>query len=188
MKILAFAASYRATSLNKQLLNRALVFARETGVEIDHADFREFDMPMFDGDWHEQHGLVPGALELKRRVEEADGLLIASPEYNFSVPGHIKNALDWISRARPMPTQGKVGMIMSASTSLVGGIRGLWQLRIPLEGMGVLLMPDMFALSQAQKAFAEDGSIADPALDARLKANVEKFVKTLSQLTAVQTA
>jgi len=182
VKILAFAASYRAASLNKRLLDRALIFAREAGAEIDHADFREFDMPLFDGDWHEQHGLAPGALELKRRIEAADGLLIASPEYNYSLPGHIKNALDWISRARPMPTQGKTGMIMSASTSLVGGIRGLWQLRIPLEGMGVLLMPDMFALAQAQKAFNDDGSLADGALDGRLKANVEKFLSTVSSL------
>jgi chromate reductase, NAD(P)H dehydrogenase (quinone) len=175
--MLAFAASMRAASLNRKLVRLAAEIARAEGAEVDLADFRELAMPLYDGDMEEQAGLPPGALELKRRVEAAEAILISSPEYNFSIPGTLKNAIDWVSRARPMPWRGRSIYLMSASPSPMGGIRGLWQTRIPLEGCGALVFPDMFGLSHAHQAFDEAGRLKDPKLAERLEREVAGFVR-----------
>ena len=167
MKLLALAASLRRDSLNRKLVQLAVALARDAGWEVDLADFREFDMPLYDADL-QASGFPSGARELARRIESADGLMIASPEYNYSLPGTLKNAIDWVSRMKPMPLRGKHGILLAASTSLVGGLRGLWALRVPLEGLGVVLYPDMFGLAQAQQAFDEGGKLKDPVVQERL--------------------
>ena len=157
MKLLAFAASLRKESLNHKLVALACEIARREGADVDLARFSEFEMPLYDGDLDRASGLPAGALELKRRVESAQALLIAAPEYNYSIAGALKNAIDWVSRARPMPWRGRSVYLLSASPSPMGGIRGLWQTRIPPEGCGALVFPDMFALSRANEAFDADG-------------------------------
>ncbi|MDB5034938.1 MAG: NADPH-dependent reductase [Chlorobi bacterium] len=176
MNILAFAASLRSGSYNRKLLMIAVEMARDAGATVDLAEFREFDMPLFDGDLHETIGMPEGGREMISRIEKADGIMIASPEYNYSIPGTLKNAIDWVSRARPMPLRGKSGLIMAASGSAIGGIRGLWQLRIPLEGLGVYLHPDMFALPSAPGAFDDEGKLKDEAMAKRLRDNVISYV------------
>jgi len=176
MKILAFAASLRKDSYNARLLSIAIDRAREAGATVDHAEFSEFDVPLYNGDLNASIGMPPGAQEFIRRIEAADGIMIASPEYNFSLPGTLKNLIDWVSRAKPVPLRGKSGVLLSASTSVIGGIRGLWQLRIPLEGLSVTLHPDMFALASAQQAFTEEWKLKDEALDGRLRDLVNAYV------------
>ncbi len=177
MRILAFAASLRQGSWNKRLIAHACEIARAAGAEIDLADFREFDMPLYDGDLDAREGLPPGGQELKRRIELAQAIMISSPEYNYSIPGTLKNAIDWVSRARPMPWRGKSIYLMAASPGPIGGIRGLWQTRIPLEGCGAFVFPDMFALALAHQAFDERGRRRDPALEERLRREVVGFVR-----------
>jgi chromate reductase len=185
MKILAFAASLRRASLNRKLVALAAEIARSAGAEVDLAEFREFELPIYDGDVDASTGLPPGGLELKRRVEDAEGILIAAPEYNYSVAGPLKNAIDWVSRARPMPWRGKSVFLMSASPSPMGGIRGLWQTRIPLEGCGALVFPDMFALPHADEAFDDAGRLRDRALAERLQREVVGFVRLAEAVTPV---
>lgn len=177
MRILAFAASLRATSLNQKLITLAAEVARSRGAEVDLANFREFDMPLYDGDAEHTDGLPRGALELKNRVIAADALIVAAPEYNYSIAGPLKNAFDWVSRARPMPWRGRSVYLMSASPSAMGGIRGLWQTRIPFEGCGALVFPDMFALAHANEAFDESGKLRDPKLAERLDKELTGFVR-----------
>lgn len=177
MRALAFAASLRTGSLNRRLVEAAARLVRATGCEVDLADFREFDMPSYDGDLDAQQGLPNGALELKARLEAADAVLISVPEYNYSIPGLLKNAIDWVSRARPMPWRGKSIYLMAASPSPMGGIRGLWQTRVPLEGCGALVFPDMFALAHANIAFKPNGMLADRALAERFEREVIGFVR-----------
>ena len=186
MKILAFAASLRQGSYNKKLIRLAADIARDAGAAVDLADFAEFDMPLFNGDMNERVGLPDGARELVRRIEAADGIMISSPEYNYSLPGTLKNAIDWVSREKPMPLRGKSGLLLAASTSVIGGIRGLWQLRIPLEGLGVMLYPDMFALASAQSAIADDGSLHDPIMNERLEKLVRSYVVYAWRLAPVE--
>ncbi len=181
-KLLAFAASLRRESWNRKLIQLAADLARQAGAEVDLADFREFDMPIYDADLHATSGIPAGAEEMGRRIGAADGLLIASPEYNFSMPGTIKNAIDWVSRIRPVPFRGRSGMLLSASNGQVGGVRGLWQLRVPLEGLGVLLHPDMYTLPWADKAFGPDGRLTDAERQARLAAMVQAYLVVARKL------
>ena len=183
-KLLAFAASLRRGSWNRKLIQLAADLARQGGAEVDLADFREFDMPLFDGDLQAASGIPAGAEELARRVGAVDGLMIASPEYNFSLPGTLKNAIDWVSRIKPMPLRGKSGFLLAASNGQIGGIRGLWQLRIPLEGLGVLLHPDMYTLPWADKAFGPDGRLIESERQDRLAAMVQRYLGVARKLSA----
>ena len=183
MRILAFAASLRKGSYNRKLITVVAGMLRDIGAEVDLADFHDFDMPLYDFDLQSADDLPRGALALKERIEPASALVIGSPEYNYSISGVLKNAIDWVSRARPMPWRGRSIYLLGASPGAVGGIRGLWQTRIPLEGCGALVFPDMFALAHADKAFAEDGRLIDPGVATRLREQVVGFYR-LAQATA----
>jgi NAD(P)H-dependent FMN reductase len=182
LRLLAFAASLRRESWNRKLLGLAVDLAREAGAEVDVAEFHEFDMPLYDADLLALSGLPAGASELTRRLGAADGLLLASPEYNFSLPGTLKNAIDWVSRVRPVPLRGKSAFLLSASNSQIGGVRGLWQLRIPLEGLGVLVYPDMYALPWADKSFGPDGKLIEPERQTRLASMIGGYLGVARKL------
>lgn len=175
LRVLVFAASRRRASLNRKLAALAAGAIRARGVTVDHASMEEFDVPMYDGDVEEGQGIPAGAAELKRRLEACDAFVIASPEYNGSMAGTIKNLVDWTSRFRPQPFYGVHGLLLSASPSMAGGNRGLWALRVPLEHLGARIFPDMFSLAQAHKALAGE-DIADPALRRRFDDTLEAFL------------
>ena len=175
LKVLVFAASLRADSLNRRLAALAVRVAQQFGATVDHASIRDFDVPSYDGDVETGQGIPQGAQELRRRLLDCDAFIVASPEYNGSMPGLIKNVIDWTSRFRPQPFDGKQGLLMSASPSMSGGNRGLWSLRMPFEHLGARIYPDMFSLAQAHKAFV-DGDIADATLRARFDKNLQAFL------------
>jgi NAD(P)H-dependent FMN reductase len=174
LKVLVFAASLRADSLNRKLAALAARIAGQHGAVVDLASIRDFDVPSYDGDV-EAAGIPAGAQELRRRLTGNDAFIIASPEYNGSMPGLLKNLIDWTSRFRPQPFDGRHGLLLSASPSLAGGNRGLWALRMPLEHLGTRVFPDMFSLAMAHKALA-DGDIADQALRGRFEKNLQAFL------------
>ena len=151
VKVLVFAASLRADSLNRKLAALGGRAAEQAGAIVEHMSMRDFDVPLYDGDLEKAQGIPRGAEELKRRLLESDAFILASPEYNGSMPGTIKNLVDWTSRFRPQPFDGRHGLLISASPSLAGGNRGLWSLRIPLEHLGARIFPDMFSLAMAHK-------------------------------------
>jgi len=182
MKLAAIAGSLRKGSLNRRLLELALRQFEKDGAEIDRIELRELAIPFYDGDLEASTGLPEGAQELGRRIAAADGLAIASPEYNMSVPAVLKNAIDWLSRAKPVPLRGKTALLLSASPSLVGGNRALWALRIPLEVLGVHVYPDMFSLATAHQAFADDGELRDEALARFLRRCVDGFTRLTNAL------
>jgi NAD(P)H-dependent FMN reductase len=113
--------------------------------------------------------------QFAQRLKNADGLILASPEYNASMPGAVKNLIDWASRIRPQPFNGKQALLLSASPSMVGGNRGLWSLRIPLEHLGTRVYPDMFSLAQAHKAFGSDG-LSDATMQTRFDTTISCFL------------
>ncbi|MEO8636637.1 MAG: NAD(P)H-dependent oxidoreductase [Gemmatimonadales bacterium] len=182
LRLLAFAASLRLGSWNRKLLAVAVEIARADGAEVDFAEFREFDMPLYDADLQGTQGFPPGARLLGERILAVDGILLASPEYNFSLPGTLKNAIDWVSREKPTPLRGKSAMLLSTSTGLVGGNRGLWALRIPLESLGVHVYPDMFSLAQGDKAFDAAGQIIEPVVRERLAKMVHGYLRVATAL------
>ena len=133
-------------------------------------------MPLYNQDILDSEGFPAAADQFKKLLEEHDGFVMSSPEYNYSTPGTLKNATDWVSRYRPQPMSGKRAFFLSASPSQVGGNRGLWATRIPFEVLGVHISPDMFSLAQAHEAFAEDGSLKDKALEERLHGSLKGFL------------
>jgi len=185
MKLLAFTSSLRAASTNKRLVAWAAEIADQNGAEVDLADFHDFDMPPYDGDLQEK-GFPSGALKLANRLQTADGLLLAIPEYNFSIPGNFKNAIDWVSRINLQLLRGKSALLLSASIGGAGGVRGLWQTRIPLEGLGVFVYPDMYTLGFSHNAFDANGQFIDEKNMARLEKMVKEYLKAASALSAAQ--
>lgn len=118
MKILIFAASLREGSFNKKLVNVAIPILHQLGCTVDHAHFSEFTVPLYNEDERKSKGLSPGALRFIERMQNADGTIIATPEYNFSIPGTLKNLIDWVSRQEPMPFANQLICLLSASPSL----------------------------------------------------------------------
>jgi len=178
MSVFAFAGARRTGSLNRKLLGIAVELLRGHGVEVELGELRDFDMPLYDGDLEASGALPAGALALAAKITAARGLVIASPEYNYSMPGVLKNAIDWLSRLKPMPLRDKRALLLSASPSLVGGNRGLWSLRVPLEGLGVHVFPEMYSLASAHQNLAGDG-IADPLLAKMLEGTMKRFAAEL---------
>jgi chromate reductase, NAD(P)H dehydrogenase (quinone) len=175
LRVLVFPASRRADSLNTRLARLAAQHAAACGATVDFATIRDFDVPSYDADVEARDGVPAGALELNRRLVANDAFVIASPEYNASMPGLLKNVIDWTSRIRPQPFHERHGLLMSASPSMAGGNRGLWSLRIPLEHLGARIFPDMFSLAMAHKAFSGE-RLADPALQGRFEENLRAFL------------
>lgn len=176
MKILIFSASLRAESLNTRLVNLAVKVLERHGATLDLANMHDFDCPSFNQDIEKKGPMPTGAIEFQKRLLANDAFIISSPEYNASMPGHLKNTIDWVSRFRPQPFNERHALLMSASPSLAGGNRGVWSLRIPLEHLGSRVFPNMFSLSAAHKAFNDEGNIQDEALAKRFEDNLVGFM------------
>jgi len=184
MRLLAFAASLRQASINRKVLHVATELARAEGVEVEVHPFSEFGFPYYSGDLQASAGIPDPVLRMGTLIEASDGLLLASPEYNYSVPGTLKNTIDWLSRIKPSPLRGRWALLLSSSNGVIGGIRGLWQLRIPLEGLGMFVHPDMYALPQGTQAFDEAGRLKDPAQQERLRKLVTEYVAVVRKARA----
>lgn len=182
LSVLVFSASLRAGSLNTRLAGLAADAIERHAATVDRASMRDFDGPSYDGDLEAQSGMPPGPQALRERLEAADAFVIASPEYNASMPGVLKNAIDWVSRARPQPFNERHALLLSASPSMVGGNRGLWSLRIPLEHLGARVYPDMFSLAQAHQALDASG-IVDERLGRRFDDTIANFLDLVEAST-----
>ena len=176
VRFLVFSGSMRASSLNSRLALLAGRVIEQQGGTVDAAAMADFADPSYSQDVEAESGLPRGALEFCTRLEASDAFVIASPEYNASLPGLLKNAIDWASRRRPQPFNARHALLMSASPSMAGGNKGLWALRVPLEHLGARVYPDMFSLAQAHQSFGADGALKDPALAARFEGTIAGFL------------
>src|SRR4051812_14017206 len=166
-KILVFAGSTRKDSFNKKLAKIAANDARAAGAEVTHIDLRDIPMPLYDGDLEASEGIPPNGRKLKELMLAHDAFLIASPEYNSSITGVLKNAIDWASRQstdeKPLACfTGKVVGLCSASPGGLGGLRGLVTVRSILTNIGSIVIPTQVAVAHANEAFDENGQLKDP--------------------------
>lgn len=176
VRVLVLGASLSSTSLNNRLASLAAKLVGDKGGTPDVAQIGDFDCPFYDRDIEVETGPPVGAHRFCERLRAADALIVASPEYNASMPAAIKNLIDWVSRFRPQPFNGKQALLMSASPSMVGGNRGLWALRIPFEHLGARVYPDMFSLAQAHQAWSAEGQLNDAVLQERLDRTLGCFL------------
>src|SRR5215211_7040358 len=165
MRILGISGSLRRDSHNTKLL-RAAAERLPSGVELVEWEGLG-GLPIYDEDLE---GDRPQAVEdLLAAVEEADALLIATPEYNSSVPGGLKNALDWASRPFPgCVLQDKPAAVIGASTGLFGAVWAQAEVRKVLGASGAQVLECELPVGLADDVFADDGGLTDADLAERL--------------------
>jgi NAD(P)H-dependent FMN reductase len=187
VKILAFSGSGRKNSVNKKVVAIAAKGAQEAGAEVTIINLEDFDMPIFNEDLEAEQGMPIEAQAFKELMISHDGFLISSPEYNSSYSSLFKNAIDWASRKTgdeaPMAAyRGKVAAIMAASPGSLGGMRVLVVLRMLMENLGTMVLPNQKALGGAFKLFDEQGDITDEKTEKALKKLGAELVDTLKKL------
>ncbi|MDC1312249.1 NAD(P)H-dependent oxidoreductase [Burkholderiales bacterium] len=172
ISILGLSGSTRKGSFNTKLLTAALERAENVGARVTHLDLGSINLPFYDADLEVTSGLPGKVRDLKKQFEEADGLIIATPEYNGFFPGILKNCFDWLTR-RTGPEDpilsafnGKVAGLMSATVGGSGGIRALTSLTSQLHYLGVTVLPRPFSLTHAGKAFSDIQTLPVDSLSA----------------------
>jgi NAD(P)H-dependent FMN reductase len=186
-KILAFAGSTRVESFNKKLVKIAAAGARAAGAEVTYLDLRDLPMPLYDGDLEAKEGIPANAKKFKELLLAHQGLLISAGEYNSSITGVLKNAIDWASR--PLTGEGslacfvgKVAALMSASPGALGGLRALVHVRSILGNIKVLVLPDQIAVSKANEAFNPEGTLKDSKQQRSVEDLGAKLAEILTKL------
>ena len=158
LKVLALSGSLRAASYNTAALRAARALAPE-GMPIEIASIA--GIPIYDAD-DQAKGFPQSVQDLGEKIRQADAVLIASPEYNYSIPGGLKNAIDWLSRLPNQPFAGKPVAMIGASMSLLGAARAQYHLRQSFVFLDALPVnkPEVF-ITLAQQKFDADGVLTD---------------------------
>lgn len=164
MRLMFFAGSAREGSHNKKLARLGQKIAEANGIEATFIDLSDYEMPIYHGDLEASDGVPERAQAFKALLEQYDGVMIVTPEYNASVPALLKNTLDWVTRVRAEPNvfRTRVFAISGTSPGYYGAMRSLLQLREILSvGLGATVIPQQMALPRAMHAFDGDGSLID---------------------------
>lgn len=189
VRLLAISGSERHGSLNRKLLDAAAQSARAQGAQVEGIDLRSLALPLYDGDIEKGAGVPEGAQRLREALLAADGVLLATPEYNGFPTPLLVNSFDWLSRlaadgAVPSglaATAGKPLGIVSASPGLLGGLRSLNFTRQYLSmAIAMMPVPQQFALAKAHEAFDDAGALKD----AKHQASVDAVVASLIRVAA----
>jgi chromate reductase len=189
VRLLAISGSERDGSLNRKLLDAAATSAQAHGAQVDGIDLRSLALPLYDGDIEKGAGVPEGAKRLREALLAADGVLLATPEYNGFPTPLLVNSFDWLSRlaaggAVPSglaATAGKPLGIVSASPGLLGGLRSLNFTRQYLSmAIAMMPVPQQFALAKAHEAFDGAGALKD----AKHQASVDAVVASLIRVAA----
>lgn len=188
IRLLVIPGSVRKGSVNLQLAKAVANLGKAQGAEATVYDLRALQLPIYDGDLESASGQPAAATEFLKQVIASDALIFVTPEYNSFPTPLLINSMDWLSRVPakdglPSGSQAlanKPTGIMSASPGAMGGIRSLTALRGYLSAfLGMLVVPQQFALGSAMGAFNEDGSLKDPKAAQRV---VEGVIHVASKM------
>lgn len=189
-KMVVFAGSIRAGSINEKLATAVAARLDAAGAPPTHISLKDYPLPLFDADLMARDGVPAAARSLVELFFEHQGVFVASPEYNASFSPLLKNTFDWMSRVnvegRPsLPAfKERVFALGAVSNGAMGGYRGLTQLRAMMElGLGALVLPEMVAVGNAPQAFAPDGRLANERTAAFLDEVVGKLIRTAELLS-----
>lgn len=180
-RVLGLVGSLRKRSLNRQLLDAAVELA-PSGLSIVRYDLS--DVPQYNGDLDTDEQRPEAVHRLKRAVADADGVLMATPEYNYSVSGVLKNAIDWASRPDgTSPFNDKPVAIMGASASMSGTLRAQEHLKLICISMGSLVMPPPgVAVTYGQKKFDAEGKLTDEETRQVLASFLQSFERWIARV------
>ncbi len=181
IKVLGFAGSLRAGSYNRAALRAALELAPPS-MQLDTFDLSP--IPLFNGDVARK-GFPAPVREFREQIAAADALLIVTPEYNFSVPGVLKNAVDWASIPPSPPLEAKPVAMMGASPGMLGTVRAQMHLRqvCLFNNMFPVNRPEVFIM-QAAKKFDAAGNLVDEPTRGFIRALLEALVEWTHRLQA----
>ncbi|HET6449074.1 MAG TPA: NADPH-dependent FMN reductase [Conexibacter sp.] len=186
MRVLGLSGSLRRDSHNRALL-RAASAALPAGVQLVEWD-RVAELPAYDEDLD----LLPApepVRALRAAIADADAILIATPEYNGSLPGALKNALDWASRPHATnPLRDKPAAVLGASTGLFGAVWAQAEARKVLRTIGARIVERELPVGQADEAWEPDGALRDPELQAALAEIVGELVAQVAPTQLAEAA
>ena len=186
-KIMIFAGSLRSGAFSIRTADAAMKELALQGAEVTRISLGDYPLPIMDQDLEKERGVPENAQKLARQIAAHDGLLIASPEYNSSIPPLLKNAIDWVSRVRReggrpfKPFDGKVAALCSSSDGNFAGVRGLYHLRSVLMACHVEVITPQCSVARAAEAFDEDGQFREE----RLRHQMETVCKALIERAAM---
>lgn len=173
IKVLGFTGSLRKDSYNKMLLkNIQKLFPDDMEMEIIDMP----DIPIYNYDIQESEGFPKSITEIGEKIKNADAVLITTPEYNYGVPGGLKNFIDWLSRLESKPFFGKPMAIAGATTGMGGTIRAQAALRTVALFIETAVMPKPEVyITKAMEKFDKEGNLTDEATKKVLEKYVERF-------------
>ncbi|MCA0013871.1 NAD(P)H-dependent oxidoreductase [Mesorhizobium sp. B292B1B] len=180
-KILVFAGSVRTGAFSGRTADVAQKELAVQGAEVTRISLADYPLPILDEDLEKEKGVPENALKLARMIIAHDGLLIATPEYNGSIPPLLKNTIDWVSRVRKdggravRPFAGKVAGLSSSSSGHFAGIRCINHLRAVLVRCQMEVVTPECSVPEGGNAFDEDGRFRNE----RLHQSMEHLCRTL---------
>jgi len=186
-KILVFAGSLRSGAFSIRTADAAMKELALQGADVTRITLGDYPLPLVDQDLEKEKGVPDNAQKLARQIAAHDGVLIASPEYNASIPPLLKNAIDWVSRVRRdgglpfKPFDGKVAALCSSSDGNFAGVRGLYHLRAVLMACQVEVITPQCSVARAAEAFDEEGQFREE----RLRHQMETVCRTLIERAAM---
>jgi chromate reductase, NAD(P)H dehydrogenase (quinone) len=181
LNVICICGSLRKASYNRMVMNALPGLAPE-GMKLSEApSFAEF--ALYNVDAQEANGVPPAVQKLADAIRAADGVIFNSPEYNFSIPGGLKNAIDWISRVPNQPFAGKPVAMQSATGGALGGGRMQYDLRRAMLFLDAVALgkPEIFIGNCSQKIDAKTGEITDQQTVGFIRQQLASFAKFIGQ-------
>jgi chromate reductase, NAD(P)H dehydrogenase (quinone) len=184
INVLCLCGSLRKGSYNRMVMNALPGLAPEGMKFTEAPSFAGFSIYNFDD--QESRGIPPDVQRLADAIHAADGVMFNTPEYNFSIPGGLKNAIDWVSRVKDQPFAGKPVAIQSATGGGLGGGRMQYDLRRAMLFLNAptLIKPEIFIGNASTRIDASTGKIIDQQTVGFIKQQLEAFAKFIEQHTA----
>ena len=180
MRVVLMGGSLRRESLNARLLRHLAGRLEALGHDVATFTGEALRLPLYE------EGLAASAevLALHGALRAAQGLVIVTPEYNAGIPGHLKNAVDWLSTLKPSPWPGLPVLLCAASPGAFGGARGLVAWRATLANMGALVHPGAITVPHADQQLDGHGAPTDPRTAATVQKTLDGFLALAARLRA----
>ncbi|TAE82387.1 MAG: NADPH-dependent oxidoreductase [Alphaproteobacteria bacterium] len=177
ISLYACAASHRAESINRALLDYALGKLRPHAPtwQTTTLDYADFILPPYDDAKRIAEGISPEVQQAHDRYAQAQAWMFAVPEYNSSCPGAFKNTIDWLSVFQPNVLSGKPVILLCATPSERGGVIGLMHTRQILESVGMMVYPTMISVGKAHEVFRREGAWTKPAKQTLVDDAIKQF-------------
>lgn len=183
LNVVCICGSLRKGSYNRMVMNALPVLAPPNMKLAEAPPFTAF--PLYNADMQESSGIPPAVQKLADAVRAADGVIFNSPEYNFSIPGGLKNAIDWVSRVQNQPFAGKPVALQSATNGPLGGGRMQYDLRRSMIFLDAITLnkPEIFIGNCSQRIDAKTGQIIDQQTVGFIQQQLAAFAKFIERLT-----